>query len=61
MTTKPLLTPRHIVEEKRLVEVCSAICRCHDKNKKIPPEWLREIRDLADHMLMTLHDKIIRS
>lgn len=53
MTKPPLgCTPRNIAEEKRLIEVCSAACRYHDEGKKIPIEWIREIRDLTDSLLM---------
>ena len=45
-------TPRHIAEEKRLVEICSAACCYHDEGKKIPIEWLLEIRDLSTNILI---------
>lgn len=57
MTTEEC-TPRHIAEEKRLIEVCSAACRYHDEGKKIPIEWIREIRDLASSILVITPQKV---
>ena len=40
------LTPKWVIDEKRLKEVRAAIVRYYDAKLKIPIEWIEEYNDL---------------
>ena len=42
------LRPRKIASHDRYIEVCEALCRFLEDQKKIPIEWISEYNDLIE-------------
>jgi len=42
------LLPKRLVQEKRFLDVCDAICRYYNADMKIPVEWIEEYNELID-------------
>ncbi|NGM81226.1 hypothetical protein G5B47_02235 [Paenibacillus sp. 7124] len=42
------LTPRFIVEERRIDEIKAAVTRYFDAGRKVPADWIAEYNELVE-------------